>query len=56
MARRMRMTLVCVEQDDWICHGPRAGILRVAEQGNAVRYETVAGAAATWSGPVAGWR
>jgi hypothetical protein len=33
MACRMRMTVVCVEQDDWICHGRRATILRVAEQG-----------------------
>ena len=24
--------LVCVEQDDWICRGPRARILRVAGQ------------------------
>ena len=32
MACRMRMTVVCVEQDDWICRGPRAGILRVAGQ------------------------
>jgi hypothetical protein len=59
MACRMRMTVVCVEQDDWICRGPRAGICGWRGwqgTGSAVRYEMVAGAAATWSGPVAGWR
>jgi len=24
MARRTRLTVGCVEQDDWSCHGPRA--------------------------------
>src|ERR1019366_4923752 len=45
MARRMRMTVGCVEQDDWSCHGPRAGLggwRRRAGEGSAVQYETVA--------------
>src|SRR5450755_1959888 len=33
MARRMRMTVGCAEQDDWSCHGPMGRTWRVAEQG-----------------------
>jgi DNA ligase N terminus len=45
MARRMRITVLCVEHDDWSCHGPRAGLggwRSRAGQGSAVQYETVA--------------
>src|ERR1039458_10472395 len=47
MARGMRMTVGCVEQEDWSCHGPRAGLggwRRRAGEGSAVQYETVADA------------
>jgi hypothetical protein len=39
------MTAGCVEQDDWSCHGPRAGLggwRSRAGEGSAVQYETVA--------------
>ena len=56
MACGMRMTVVCVEHDDWSARGPRAGFCGWRGTGSAVRYEMVAGAAASWSGPVASWR
>ena len=39
------MTAGCVEQDDWSCHGPRAGLCgwrSRAGEGSAVQYEIVA--------------
>ena len=45
MARRMRMTVGCVEQDDWSCHGPRAGLCgwrSRASEGERGAVETVA--------------
>src|ERR1039457_3084986 len=45
MARRMRTTVMCVEQDDWSCHGPRADFAGGGAgqaKGSAVQYETVA--------------
>jgi hypothetical protein len=59
MACWMRITVVCVEQDDWSCPGPGPGFCGWRGwlgRGSAVRYEMAAGAAAAWSGPVAGWR
>jgi hypothetical protein len=48
MARRMRVTVVCVEQDDWGCRGPRAADFAGGgagqAKGSAVKYEIVAGA------------
>src|ERR1019366_4806958 len=45
MACRMRMTVGCVEQDDWSCHGPRAGLCgwrSRASEGERGAVETVA--------------
>jgi hypothetical protein len=45
MARRMRMTVMCVEQDDWSCHGPRADFAGGGAgqaKGSAAQYQTVA--------------
>ena len=58
MARRMRMTAVCVEQDDRSCHGTQADFVGGGAgqaKGSAVQYETVAEAYATWSRRAAGW-
>jgi hypothetical protein len=55
----MRRTVVCVEQDGWIRHGPGPGFCGGGAgqaKGSAVQYETVAEAFRDWSGPVAGWR
>jgi hypothetical protein len=41
------MTVVCVEQDDWSCHDPRAGLggwRSRASEGSAVKYQIVADA------------
>ena len=59
MARRMRTTVMRVEQDDWSCHGSQADFVDGGAgqaKGSALQYVTVAEAYRDLERAGAGWR